>query len=282
MSDFDRFKQAVWEAYQTKRHRKELPPELEDPRPASLRDYCLRKCQSQLLPKDREALILFFSPDAPDHAIERNIRQFDTDKLKPIIQYLRGDTQNTREKNIKLLAWLIDFEPRPYDAWRRAGKTDIASTDYGSQPAIPTQNERRPVSPPDEEIQKSRMVSKALGWMLGAVSLATAIFFFAWKPGAKQCMYWQEHRYVAIRCSANEPPGALLIALDQERLQGFKKIMRPDTLSLAHVNKVWYSKINNTVEFFTAPGFHPVHLDRALKVASKHIIEQYGGKQAQN
>jgi len=40
-------------------------------------------------------------------------------------------------------------------------------------------------------------------------------------------------------------------------------------------NKVWYSKIDSEVEFFTKPGFHPLHKDKPLKPATSYIIEKY-------
>ena len=67
----------------------------------------------------------------------------------------------------------------------------------------------------------------------------------------------------------------MVIPLDRDRLENFQKIQRLDTLNLEDVNKVWYSKVNNEVEFFTAPGLHPEHQERGLKLATKYIIEKY-------
>lgn len=290
MSYFDRFQQAVWEAYHTKRAHES---ELENPRPAALRNYCLTVWNSRPLPKDREMLGQFFSAGTTDEEIERSIRQFDTDKFKPIINYLKGETKNTKEKNIKLLAWLIDFEPRPYAAWRQQIINETAGTGQTDEPVSPAAeapvewaeqvlDDGETVGPAFEKSQVRTAIGKRIGWGLGMAAIASVILFFALAPDAKQCMYWHEDRYVATHCAADESDGTLRIALNHEQLSNFRKITRADTLTLADVNKVWYSKINNVVEFFIAPGFHPVHRDRALKIASKHIIEQHAGQNASN
>ncbi|MBO9684850.1 MAG: hypothetical protein J7502_19630, partial [Flavisolibacter sp.] len=41
------------------------------------------------------------------------IRHFDLDKFKPLSNYLKKGL-NTRDKNVELLAWLIEFEYRPF------------------------------------------------------------------------------------------------------------------------------------------------------------------------
>lgn len=45
-----------------------------------------------------------------------NIRRFDPDKFKPLVNFLKKNL-NTNEKNVELLAWLIDFPARPYSKY---------------------------------------------------------------------------------------------------------------------------------------------------------------------
>ncbi|MBE9598680.1 hypothetical protein [Pedobacter sp. MC2016-24] len=56
------------------------------------------------------------------------VRKCDPDKFRPLCNFLKKDIM-TREKNIELLAWLIDFRPRPYSQYCRLskGKTDPLS-----------------------------------------------------------------------------------------------------------------------------------------------------------
>ncbi|KAA8484050.1 hypothetical protein BDE36_3573 [Arcticibacter tournemirensis] len=56
----------------------------------------------------------FFERKVDADGYERVIRQFDTERFKPLCNFLKRRTNNTDEINIELLAWLIDFQPRPY------------------------------------------------------------------------------------------------------------------------------------------------------------------------
>ncbi len=63
------------------------------------------------------------------HAI---IQRCDTDKFRPLVNYLRGRSESTDEKNIELLAWLIDFPGRPWEL----GKTYSDDDDENGTPAL--------------------------------------------------------------------------------------------------------------------------------------------------
>lgn len=278
--DFDGFQRAVLQAYHAKRENNELPAALERPTPARLRDSSLRAWTARPLAKDREVVAAFFDAPATDEGIESGIRRFDTEKFKPLINYLKGDTTKTHEKNIKFLAWLLDFEPRPYRAWQQQAGLPRADDDaIASTPVIISEREQiESTDHPAVAMRRSgsrRFTLQRAAWLAGIFAVAWGVLFFVLGQGTKQCMYWNEDRYVATRCADDGGTGSLRIALDRQQLRDFKKIMRPDTLARAHVGKVWYSKIDNTVEFFTGPGFHPVHRDRSLRAATAHIIDTY-------
>ncbi len=44
------------------------------------------------------------------------VKKFDVDKFKPLSNFFKFGL-NTRDKNIELLAWLIDFKLRPYSRY---------------------------------------------------------------------------------------------------------------------------------------------------------------------
>lgn len=68
-------------------------------------------------------------PDNEDIS-ESAIRRFDPDKFKPLNNFLKKGT-NTDLKNIELLAWLIDFRPRPYSNYKVInGYNNSFSTDW--------------------------------------------------------------------------------------------------------------------------------------------------------
>ncbi|WP_217698785.1 hypothetical protein [Sediminibacterium ginsengisoli] len=70
--------------------------------------------------KDERTLNDFFGDRKENINYANTIKKFDRDKFKPLNNYLKGISNNTDEKNIELLAWLIDYEPRPHDHNRKA------------------------------------------------------------------------------------------------------------------------------------------------------------------
>lgn len=87
-------------------------------------------------------------------------------------------------------------------------------------------------------------------------------------------MYWAKDHFQPIPC--NQPvPNTLVVALDTVRVKNFKKITRPDTITNRAKGNVWYSKIDNEIEFFTTGGEHPVVIGRRLKPISDYIIDKY-------
>lgn len=89
-------------------------------------------------------------------------------------------------------------------------------------------------------------------------------------------MYWKDDKYVATDSSYIDS-GIKVIAMDKNLLLHFRKITRPDTLTIENSEgKVWYNKSNNHVEFFTSPGIHPEN-GKALKDVSETIINNHAG-----
>ncbi|MCJ8152947.1 hypothetical protein MKJ01_04110 [Chryseobacterium sp. SSA4.19] len=101
-----------------------------------------------------------------------------------------------------------------------------------------------------------------------------------WNSSAieKAYMYWDGERYVATDSSYISPEFDV-VAMDKKAFQHQRKITRKDTITLSNsLGKVWCSKWNNEVDFFTMDGFNPDN-GRELKLASDHMILKYAGKQ---
>lgn len=88
------------------------------------------------------------------------------------------------------------------------------------------------------------------------------------------CMYWAVDHYQPIPCH-QKMPNTLVVALDSLLVRNFRKIMQPDTITNRAKGWVWYSKINNKLEFFTCDGEHPVVIGRRLKPITDYIIDKY-------
>ena len=113
-----------------------------------------------------------------------------------------------------------------------------------------------------------------------AASIIAAIFFTLYSLTPEDCMCWNGKEYVAVDCQ-DKMQRHQVIGLDKDKLAFFRKITQPDTLGLKDVGHVWYSKIDNEVEFFTGAGKHPVHNGRSLKAATRYMLETRAGKNAE-
>ncbi|WP_265426623.1 hypothetical protein [Chryseobacterium sp. YIM B08800] len=93
------------------------------------------------------------------------------------------------------------------------------------------------------------------------------------------CMYWDKSEYKPIDCQDKNPVYNHRIPFDYEKMEYFKRIERKDTLTVDNAfGKVWYSKYNGEVDFFTDDGVDPNN-GRELRKATEYIIDKYGGIQ---
>ncbi len=97
----------------------------------------------------------------------------------------------------------------------------------------------------------------------------------------KDHMYWNgvEYRLTTVN---DLNPKHTVIPLDTVQFKYFRKITRPDTLDLDNgMNKVWYSKYQNKVEFFTMDGTNPDN-NKELKPVSEGILVKYAKEKISN
>ena len=85
-------------------------------------------------------------------------------------------------------------------------------------------------------------------------------------------LHWNGERF--IPSEAHLLVQFKVIPIHNGQLKYFQKITRPDTITEASLHKVWYSKSNNQVEFFTADGENPED-NQLLRQLSIHMYNQY-------
>lgn len=279
------------------------------PSPGELKSWYL-KCLMQGLNTDDELVFIrFFNREQSTRDLATIIEGFDLDKLRPLRNFISGDTQRRPDENIvKVLAVLIDFKPRPYKAyhWDEHEYTGNLNNNGENPPianfdpeGLPSENlsntaEAGEVPHTQKAIDQAQVTtteykqdilkpiekkSKNNTLLYAGIGLALAtVFFIVYNiiiPA--DCMCWNGARYVEVDCQDKGQPYQI-IGLDKNKLAYFQKITRPDTLNYEDIGKVWYSKINNEVEFFTYPGHHPIQHGRSLKAVTKHIMERYAGE----
>ena len=115
--------------------------------------------------------------------------------------------------------------------------------------------------------------------VLAAVSLVLVfglILGLSEKSKEPKCMVWRIDHYEKTDCSTSYMEN--IIPLDEVRLQAFKKVKV--NISCNFFDETtgkpmkWYYKSGNKIEFYTAPGLHPVN-GKTLKAITEHIVEKY-------
>jgi hypothetical protein len=287
---FPDYKERVLEDYRSKKEAGSLSIRLIHPAPAKLKTESKAVCTSRYQKKDDRTLNDFFGQEVDQEAYLKAIGRCHPDKFKPLVKFLRGETETTNDKNIELLAWLIDFKDRPYkmkyvpdlpeESIPRVpelpGLVPIAS---GSVVFSPEQNEEK--RPPSQVIYSQRLPSvKTRRTTIIIVVILFALFgigvYWINKPirGPQGCMYWAGDHYQQILCTQSLGD-TLLVPLDTGKLMHFKRITNLNTIVHASVGSVWYANISGNIELFTSDGFHPIYQKIRLKPLSDYIIKKY-------
>jgi hypothetical protein len=309
---FEDYKNEVLAAYKRKLDEASLSPNLLDPTPGNLRSECLIVYRERYTTNDDEILRLFFS--ATDKGYIKSIENFKVDGFRQVSKILKGTLPNPGIKYIELIAWLINFTPRPSTLfYSTPNKPKIPESRVGSlindkptddkEPNVEIEDEEnidteikeenKGQGKTAEELQSEDKGTNKLLWkktiiatllliVISAISLLTYQFLtkestpeqlLASIKGQK-CMYWTGDHYQPISCN-QKVNGTLVIGLDTQKLVHLRKITREDTITMKSLGKIWYSKINNQVEFYTDSGEHPTDNKRILKPASEHILVKY-------
>lgn len=261
---------------------------------ASLREECLAVYLKGCTKDDAKVLSEFFEYREDEKAVTQKIRDFDINKFRPLVNFINGNTSLPDLKNIELLAWLIDFEPRPlrkYEEKIRGGSSGGGNKKGRGKPKGSSNDDPDSTTQIGQSHQLSKrriryLIPLALLFVL---LLVGAFLFNRFKnTGANRltvgdpaltsnesCMYWVEDHYQQIPCN-QKVPGAEVIPLDAEKLQHFKKINCPETIKKSEIEKYWYCKLKSgEIEYFTAGGFHPVDTNRRLKPLTSYMYEKY-------
>jgi hypothetical protein len=316
------YEKLVLDDYRRKKSQTILSFTLMHPTAAKIKRECVRLCKGEIQKKDEKVIRDFCEGWDNIKTCLQNIDNCDVDKFKPLSNFLRGDTESTDPKNIHLLAWLINFQDRPFVFGKEY--VSIKETQAGVEAPEPSQIAIVDAPPVPEDpptiatevnnantedhagadlsdastgakgnivstedvvydgqlhIEKGRkkMRFRKVA-MVGVLLAVTGTSGYLWRNSTQQgnggCMYWAKDHFQPIPCN-QKVPNTLVVALDTVRVKNFKRITRPDTITNRAKGSVWYSKIDNEIEFFTADGEHPVVIGRRLKPITDYIIDKY-------
>lgn len=255
-----------------------------NPSPAELKILCLLLFDNGISKQDQEIIDIFF--DLNDESSKRKQMEcFDVDKLKPIGNFLKGKTETTRVVNLDLIAFLVDFYPRPYRKFMTGKEKLKLTTDFSINESSRKDKKREVVIEKSGGVLEGfkmsviskRMVLVVLALLVcGSVSYGVKNIFF---PN-KNCMVWVENHYEAVEYDRVKDTSEVS-PLNQGILDNFKKITVCDTTTFFRNGNydnplVWYGKSPNKkkYEYFNQPGLHP-ETGKTLKPISKYIIKKY-------
>ena len=303
MSDnynFANYQKTVISLYEEKKNNGSLPLGLLELTPGKLRDECIMICHERPDDKDLPILRSFLGAAENMAAYIRILEEKrKIDKFRPLINFLNKRTDYTNRYNIELLAWIINFTPRPYSKWEiesRLNKPEVTppeklssgeeetdtktSVDItlggGENPGkdLPPSEPGGTVSPGPKKPWFKRNIKQTAFSLMAATTLCGGTYMFAYN-GSQGCMYWTGDRYKSVPCQ-EKVEGATVLALDSAKLLNFRKINVPDTLTISSINNLWYTKITvDSAEFYTGSGFHPLFPEKRLKPVTPYILNKY-------
>lgn len=291
---FEKYQDKVLEAYKTKIESKQML-QLVGISPALLRNECLNIYRERKVDeKDIPSLRVFFGPDTNNKGYLKIIDEYPTGRFRSLSNFFKGIPVKPDRKNIELLAWLIDYKPRPYQALRGYDISSDGTADATSNEIVVKQKQFPEVEPIDikegeddcqkepakEDALEVRGVQKGIPkkyyksiFAFGAAA-AVAMGAFVFYPKNYQCMYWAGDHYVEIAC--DQKASAQVIALDTFKISNLKKIDKWDTLTAASIGKVHYAKVKvDSVDFYTAGGDHPTNSTKRLLPLTQYILTKY-------
>lgn len=157
----DDYKKAVISDYHQKKVKGLLSLNLSHPTPAKLRDECLLVLHSRPKENDEKLIRDFFNLGVISNDYGPSIKRFDIDKLRPLLKFIKGQIEDTEPKNIELLAWLIDFEPRPYQygvVYKDDEEPPTPGKDLNEIKQPDKQDQKAPETPPPTSGNTSKRV----------------------------------------------------------------------------------------------------------------------------
>lgn len=287
------YTKAVLAEYQRKLLENELPIGMRELTPSGFREACLAVRRKGYDKKDEPILIGFFGEGSNLENCLRAIGKRDLAKFKPVIKFCTEGTQKPNGKVVELLAWLIDFNPRPYNP---IYNYDTIPSPVPASPQGLSEDNKAEISPIEhdpqnptptsiiEEVEKNgeKKEKKKKKFILAiTITIAFGMTIFLLWPnksvpiyiGHQSCMFWNETHYQPISC---QPHGdTLVVPLDSNRLTHFQKITRPDTITISSLGSIWYVRYRKDYEFYTGNGSHPLDPNLRLRPITDYIIRNH-------
>lgn len=295
---FSDYQRLVLEEYERKRTTGQLSHRMLRLTCAKFKEECEVVCDRRYERRDEKALEEFFGQGGDKVACLKAIKGSHPDDFKPLVNFVKGITRRPDEKVVELLAWLIDFRPRPCELETKyeANRVDIPGSEQDESAIDDDENAVEAAQSEKEEVPiRGVSVKLASGFgkrklITSGVILVVVIIggYWAWRKsvtvseaGSGSCMYWTGDHYRPISCGQRRGDTPVIL-LDPEKMAHFRKITRPDTITENALGSIWYAKFSGVYECYTSPGYHPIDTSLQLKLLKDYVLIKHihGGQEA--
>ena len=290
------YQEAVLEKYRREKGG-EMRGYLAEPTRSQIRDACIYLFHRRNEKNDIYILNRFFQFKSDQNKL-REIQNFGDGKFRSIEKFLKGEIKTTSTKNINLVSWLIDFHPRPYEEYSKSN--NLTSSERPNDLSISKTIEEAKIKETNNVIESTKpprwklIITISISF---AAILTTSLILKNQISSdnsnssinlkddnqsikSEKCMTWADSLYVPISCNTGPRSkfGTIIEPLDLKRLKNFKKVevnaaypfFTEDGKPL-----IWYYKNKDEkIEYYTAPGLHPVNGETLRKI-TEDIIQKY-------
>lgn len=254
------------------------------PSRANLRRLCTERFNGNNSIDDLATFKLLFGFDFEEG---RNKLKSETGRFRSIENFYKGVTDTNDIEIINLAAILVDFVPRPFKKFSRAGGSEevINETQTAVENVVKAGKEIGGKNIPDDismgNPKTKNRKRKIVVWIGGVIAIFSVGFTAKQLLlPKKECMQWQDNHYELVDC--NEKVNTLFanapIEPIDEKAIDLRKIEVCDTFTFFSGDKalVWYCKVDGEPEYFDGPGagFHPI-TKKQLNPITDHIIDKY-------
>ena len=241
------------------------------PSRAMLRKLCVERLKNSTSKDDLKTFALFFGFEF--ELGNMNKLKSETDRFRPVENFLKGETDLSEIEGINLAAILVDYQPRPY---LKFTKSDL-EIDFNEN-----ENENEEIELDKEKINLVNKSISSLKKKIGiGVLFAIALFSVGYTAKemvlpTKECMQWQVDHFEEVDCDVKGIVSFNYVVPIDEYQFKLKKIEVDSNFIFFKGKKpvVFYCKVNGKPEFFNQLGKHP-ETEQVLKEVTPYIIDKY-------
>lgn len=274
ITTFKEYKKAIREHYEIIKAER-FSGSLNNPSPAQIRAICFAICDKGLSKIDEETFKFFFETKE-NEPLKKAIENFNIDKFRPIIKFLKKGSDTENSVRVEMAAIIVGFEIRPYSKYLNA---DSVEKD-GREVSIVEDEENKILANAQlNNTEKSEKIKKKI--LIGVIGFVIfSLIVYSLNniiDREKQCMIWEKNHYERIDCQSKNLGFTHGIVKPYNEVEfELKKISVCDTTTFFKNGKaiVWYSKKDGKVDFFNKDGINPEN-GAELKRVTQHMIDKY-------